>query len=160
MAENGHMNMQTKRNQGDADLHVDRPLPAGPNITVHLSPIEIPKVSAFAELPSGLTAIVDIPALTAAQLPDGSTLTITILSSDEIASPALPAQPCPTILAGTTNVLATKVVTGAGGVGAPAQSLRVELLRLDKRYVGATIASSASAGIQSPAPWAIFRVVA
>jgi hypothetical protein len=152
--------MQTNRNQGDADLHVHRSLPAGPNVTVHLSPIEIGNVSAFAELSPGLTAIVDIPALSAAQLPDGSTLTVTVLSSDEIASPVPPAEPTPTILApGTTTVLATKVITGADG--APAQSLRVELWgKLTKRYVGATIESDATAAVQAEPQWAIFRVVA
>jgi hypothetical protein len=61
---------------------------------------------------------------------------------------------------GTTTVLATKVITGADSVGAPAQSLRVELQgKLTKRYVGATIESDASATDQSEPPWAVFRVV-
>jgi hypothetical protein len=150
-----------KRNQGDADLNVHGPLPAGPNLTVQLPAIEIPKVSAFGVLPAGLTAVVDIPALSAEQLPDGSALTVTMLSSDEIASPAPPAPPVPTNLAaGTTTVLGTLVITGANGLGAPPQSLRVELPGvLSQRYIGATVASGASVGVQAEPPWAFFRVV-
>jgi hypothetical protein len=157
--------MQTRAtvpNQGDADVaSAPRYLPAGPNTTVHFSPIEVGKVSAFGELPHNFAAVVDIPALDATQLPDGSTLTVTILSSDEIASPPLPAPEVPTILApGTETVLGTLVITGANGNGAPAQSLRVELwIQPNKGYVGATMVSNGATGDLSAA-WGQFRVVA
>jgi hypothetical protein len=147
--------MRPNRNQGDADLSVYRNLPAAASVTVLFPLIEIGKVSEFAVLSVGVTARVDVPALNATQLPDGSTLTVTISESDEIGYPALP-DTRPFLVSAT--IIGTLVITGAGGMGAPAQSLLVPM-RDNKRYVGAAMESGDTTGDQSDAPWAYFRVV-
>jgi hypothetical protein len=77
--------------------------------------------------------MVSIPALDSAQLPDDSTLTVTIPSAYTLAPPALPVPGLLMILEPASEaVSATLEITGAG---APAQELRVALWNQQHRPI-------------------------
>jgi hypothetical protein len=157
--------MQPRRstlpNQGDADLTVaPRDLPAVSNQTVVFCPIDIGPLSPFAEFPKSIEAVVSIPALDSTQLPDDATLTVTIVSADALVPPALPVLGLFMVLDPASEAsIATLEITGADGVGAPAQELRVALwTQPHRRYVGAKVTSGNGIGDLS-ALWGRFQIV-
>ncbi len=120
------------KNLRDNDLRVTRALPGAASTTVNSTPIDTGIRDAFSIFPDGLEAVCKVPALNPTILPDTRTQTLTIEASDDVN------------FGSNVDVLGTKVVTGAGGVGATATELRVGLGGNLKRYLRAKIASGAS----------------
>ena len=149
-------------NQGDADSTVARrDLPAEANQSVTFTPIDIGPLSAFAEFPNSIEAVVSIRALDSAQLPDDSTLTVTIVSADALVPPALPVPGLLMILDPASEaVIATLEITGADGAGSPAQELRVALWNqpTHRPYVRAKVTSGDGVGDLSEL-WGHFQIV-
>ena len=119
------------RNLRDADLRVTFALPAAASTTVTSTPIDTGVRDSFSSFTNGAELVCQIPPVNATILPDTKTQTVTIENSDD---PAF----------GKFDTLGTKVLTGADGVGAGADELRVGLSGALKRYVRAKIVSSAS----------------
>jgi hypothetical protein len=137
-----------QRNIRDNDLRVTHVLPAAASTTVVTSAIDLGALTSGASSrPSGLELVLKVPLLNTTQLPDTRTLTLTIEASDDSA------------FGSGVDVLVTKVITGAGGVGAAADELRGAINSFTKRYVRGKAVTGASTGDQS-AVVAEFCVVA
>jgi hypothetical protein len=147
-------------NQGDVDLTVaDEALPLNPNTTVTFTPIQVevptPTDRVFGVVDQSICAVVEVPALNATQLPDGTTLTLKLFTSDDLTTDPMPSRITP----GTETVIATLVITGANGAGSPSRELRVQLFLFPpQRYVGASMTTGEGTGDQS-AVHGTFRVV-
>lgn len=116
----------TRKTQ-DAALLVETALPAAASTTVNGAKIDT-NAQSFRE-GDEYEILLELPALTTTQLPNAATLTGTIMASaaSDGSSP---------------DTLATVVLTGAGGVGAAANSVRVRVQRDTKRYIfGRTVSS-------------------
>jgi hypothetical protein len=151
-----------RRNQRDTDLTVaDQPLPDSGSKTILFPPIQVEEEPTttdreFGVVDQSICAVVEIPALTTTQLPDGTTLTLKIFTSDAI-------EPDPSIgvriATGTETVIATLVITGADGVGSPPRELSVQLAIFPpQKYIAASLTTGAGTGDQSAA-FGQFRVV-
>jgi hypothetical protein len=101
-----------QKNLRDADLRVTRALPGAASTTVTSTPIDLGAISADGARDVNAELVGKVAALNTTQLPDTRTVTLTIEASDDSA------------FGSGVDVLGTKVVTGAGGVGAAASELR------------------------------------
>lgn len=126
-----------QRNLRDADLRVTHVLPAAASTTIVTSGIDLGALTPQASRPDGLELVFKVPALDATALPNTRTLTLTIEASDDPA------------FGSGVDVLATKVITGAGGVGAAADEARCGVQSNTKRYVRGKGVTGVSAGDQS-----------
>ena len=115
---------------------LNRPLllaAAGASVTS--GPIDVQEAGVSAHSQSGdIVAIVDVPALTTAQLPDTKTVSYYLLESNntDLSSP----------ITNTTM----GVQTGAGGAGAPAQTFAARPKAAGGKFLGLKISSSSGCG--------------
>jgi hypothetical protein len=127
-----------QRNLRDADLRVTHALPGAASTTVTSTPIDLGALSfGGSNRPGGLEVVFRVAALDATALPDTKTTTLSIEASDDV-----------TFGTGVA-VLATKVVTGAGGVGAAATEVRAAVADSTLRYLRAKAVTGALTGDQS-----------
>lgn len=89
------------------------------------------EVTGNSDFVAGCELLVESPAVTTGELPDGDTLTVNVTQSDDSGF-------------ATEEVVANGVVlaTGAGGAGAPAGEARVRLPTNAKRYIRVNVANS------------------
>lgn len=126
-----------KRNIRDNDLRVTRTLPAAASTTVVSTAIDLGALTAQGSRPENLGLVFKAPALDATALPNTKTLTLTIEASDDVA------------FGSGVDVVATTVITGAGGVGAAADEARCDVQENSKRYVRGKAVTGALTGDQS-----------
>jgi hypothetical protein len=136
-----------QRNLRDNDLRVTRALPGAASTTVTSTPIDLGANGSFSSRDNNLELVGKVAALNATQLPDTRTVTLSIEASDDPA------------FGSGVDVLASKVLTGAGGAGAAADEVRAGIASFTKRYARLKAVTGASTGDQS-AVVAEFCVVA
>jgi hypothetical protein len=126
-----------QKNLRDNDLRVTRALPGAASTTVTSTPINLGVVGITSSRDVSAELVGKIAALNTTQLPDTKTLTLTIEASDDPA------------FGSGVDVLATLVVTGAGGVGAAATEVRAGIATFTKQYARLKAVTGALTGDQS-----------
>lgn len=124
--------MPFDRNIRDANLEVSATLPNGAATTYTSADIDLAAAGVHHAEVERVDVEVRVPALTTGEIPDTRTLTITLYQG-ATASP-------------TTPVSASRVITGAGGVGAAKTFLRFHIHPNAGRYVRAQFVGGTSFG--------------
>jgi hypothetical protein len=116
----------------DALLTLTLAGPAAASTTVKSTGLDTGETTRLATQAGNWEFLLTAPAMSAAVLPNGTTMTYAIIAADDVNLSVNP------------TTLATIITqTGAGGTGAPATSARYRLPTVSQRYVGFAMTSGA-----------------